>query len=101
MALTHLTFLDGGPTLAGMKKHNATVTGFLADLGNEIVLGNSPDMCEAYLKGLPTDVDDLPRWLQARYGGTFLYPNAITIPGPSHLLDWVTEAAVLRSFFWK
>ena len=89
MAIVHLIFLVAGPTEHGMRLYCHQTKYVLGDLGHDIHCGDAIDMVTPYLKG-PSD-DNLEK-----VKGTFLFPLAMKIPGPSHILDAVLYLALTR-----
>ena len=88
MCQMHVAYLLNGPTAEGMRAWGESMYGYLGDLG-ESRCPNIPDLTDIYLYG------DSPERRTALVG-TYFYPNAIPITGPSHLLDWCLYQTLCR-----
>ena len=90
MCLHHFIFLRAGPSQSGMVHYMRSVRGCISDLGQEVGLADAPNFMDAYLRGSAC-ADDA-----AKAKGTFLFPYALTLPGPSHMLDWILKRVTSR-----
>ena len=88
MLIMHLAFLLAGPSAAGMRQWGLSLRAYLGDLG-ESYTPSIPDLVDVYLHG------STPERLAAAEGTLFM-PNALPIPGPSHLLDWILYVCLTR-----
>jgi len=74
-----------GPSLAGMQLYTSMVRSCVTDMGLEWDLAEVPDCTAVYFKDWVNEED-----VEAARG-TFLFPLAIRLPGPSHIMDWVLK----------
>ena len=91
MACMHASFLLSGPTQQQMREYGESFGAVIGDLG-EVTIPDIPDLTTVYLRG------DTPENLLA-CKGTYFFKYALSITGPSHLLDWVLYATLIRSAF--
>ena len=77
-AVVHQTWLEYGPSAETVRAANLSVRGVLTDLGTELPIVDALDVVDKCL-GLQDGLGD------DEMG--FLFPLALQVPGPQHLLD--------------
>ena len=85
MSLVHMIFLVAGPSLAGMQLYSSMVRSCVTDMGLEWDLAEVPDCTAVYFKDWVNEED-----VEAARG-SFPFPLAIRLPGPSHIMDCVLK----------
>ena len=88
MCSVHTSFLLNGPTAAGMRFFGASVHAVIGDL-KDLTQNDLVDLTDIYLYGRSDE-------RHKACMGTYFYPNAMAIPGPSHLSDWIFYAVLVR-----
>ena len=89
-ALVHQTWLDYGGSAARVRDANARVRQVLTDMGTEIAIADSKDVVAECLQ--QDDVSKSSGWL---------YPYALQVPGPQHILDGVLKDCIGDVSWWK
>jgi hypothetical protein len=86
--ITHQTWLEYGPSVASVVASNRLVRQFFSDMGTEFHISDHVDIVSGVLTGTP--VGRQP---------AYLFPFAIGVPGPQHILDLVIRLTC-QSFPW-
>ena len=89
MRLMHAAFLLNGPTARGMQEWGMSMRGVIGDLG-EAATNDIPDLVDIYLHGYSPEREQ-------KLVGTLFFPYSMPVTGPSHLLDWVLYATLIRT----
>ena len=77
-AHTHQIWLDYGPSVDDVRAANRDVRQCLSDMGTELAIGDAPDCVASSLEQPAASSSSDASWL---------YPLALTVPGPQHILD--------------
>ena len=93
-AVLHQTWLEYGDSLEMLKNANRSVRIVVSDLGTELGIGNMWDCSKPFWEG---------RHLEAigdedKVG--FLFPEAMVVPGPLHIIDWLIRETLAQIPFW-
>ena len=107
----HQTWLEYGPSVEQVRLANLDVRQVLSDMGHERDIADYDDVVERCLgvrggagrrppqAGHPNAVAQAAA--AAAVGAAMkLFPLALTVPGPQHVLDGILEAALAQMDFW-
>ena len=98
----HQTWLDYGPAARDVREACASVLSILSDMGTEFGIGDALDVIDQSLghdassqgqqrdSALPAIVDETK----------YLYPNAIVVPGPQHIIDNALHTSLEGQVWW-
>ena len=95
-AYVHQMWLEYGPTAAAIRAANGRVRVILSDMGTELGIGDMRDIVDAALAG------QCVRGTQPGQSGQseFMFPRALVVPGPQHILDNVLQSSVEALRWW-
>ena len=88
-ALVHQTWLEYGPCVETRTRVNVAVRQCLSDQGTEFGLSEASDVSSACAHSVDADTR-----------GECMFPYAIQVPGPQHILDTILQDAVDRLSWW-
>lgn len=94
-ASVHQSWLEYGPTHKSLRCSLHAVRTVLTDLGCERGIANYWDIASFYMSSHRdhATISDADR-------NAFLYPNAIGVPGPLHIIDWLLREMLDTMSFW-
>ena len=89
-AHVHQCWLEYGPDRRQLRAANLDVRQCMSDMGTEFGIADAGDIVDGYLDGKCTAGGDVG----------FLYPLALAVPGPQHILDNALKAAFPKLPWW-
>ena len=94
-AHVHQTWLEYGPRAEDVRRANAAVRQCLSDMGTELAIADAADVVHACLTGqtLHTHQQQDPQ-------GAYLYPLALAVPGPQHIVDGLIRQSMGAISWW-
>ena len=111
----HQTWLDYGPSVLQVHQAMLDVRQCLSDMGTEIGVADYPDVVELSLTGLnrvnnragaPSEskssvrAASKPSTALVKSASAYLFPLALSVPGPQHILDVVMREVLEGLPFW-
>ena len=111
----HQTWLEYGPEVEQVRAANADVRVVLSDMGTELGIGDALDIVGECLRGKwcgpkrrrvhqqgqDAIVGQSGGGSEEAAGPGMLFPNAIVVPGPQHILDGVAKDGVGQMAYWE
>ena len=111
----HQTWLEYGPEVEQVRAANADVRVVLSDMGTELGIGDALDMVEECLRGKWSGpkrrrvhqqgqdviVGQAGGGSEEAAGPVMLFPHAIVVPGPQHIIDGVAKDGVGQLAYWE
>ena len=91
----HQAMLDYGSSLENMRAANADVRGVLSDSGVELGICDYADLLDE-IWHVGGKADAQPRLRRVGH----LFPSALVIPGPQHIIDTVFKTAIETVTWW-
>ena len=89
-ALVHQTFLEYGPSVQSVRAANMCVRQCLTDMGTELAVVESRDAVGQILGQPGLDSTEM----------SYMFPFALQIPGPQHILDGALKKAMEDLEWW-
>lgn len=89
-AHVHQVWLDYGPTVSDVRKANLDVRQCLSDMGVELGIADAKDTLPEFLGEASVEEASV----------AYLYPLAIVVPGPQHIIDSVLQHALAALPGW-
>ena len=103
-AYVHQTWLEYGPTAASVRSANEDVRVVLADMGTELGIADVRDVVEHCVPAMDEPQrhgPPGPPGQPAFEGATRqLFPRAMVVPGPQHIIDGVVSSGVGTLPYW-
>ena len=96
--VVHALALETGDELMDHRLEN--ITGFLADQGAEIKIGDAPKICENIADIIKTIETDEVSWLETSAFKAYLLPKALTFPDNLHAVFNALEEGMKSSSCW-
>ena len=111
----HQTWLEYGPEVEQVRAANADVRVVLSDMGTELGVGDALDVVEECLanrwngrkrrrddqQGQEAVVGPMGGSCGEGGGARMLFPLAIVVPGPQHIIDGVAKDGVGQMAYWE
>ena len=89
-AHVHQSWLEYGPGRAQLRAANLDVRQCMSDMGTEFAIADCGDVVDGYLDGQCNPAQ----------GTGFLYPLALAVPGPQHILDNALKDCLPKLAWW-
>jgi hypothetical protein len=109
-AHVHQTWLEYGPAIESARSASQDVRVCLSDMGTELGVGDTLDVASQCLRNLCKE-DQRGQPGQQRGASpddaaphdqpSMLYPNAMVVPGPQHMIDGVVSQGAMSLPWWE